>query len=207
MSGTVSARATCWSAGCPGVDEPLPTVPSHAVAALGLAAWFWHPHVPNRVWLLGIVCAVLPDADVLSFRLGIPYAHVLGHRGLSHSVLAAVALGGTIAWLGFRRGVPGLAAWQLWLYLTLATASHGLLDALTDGGEGVAFWAPVDNGRYFLPWQPIEVSPLNPRRFLSERTLTVLRSEMVWVWLPATCLALVAWALRRPVFAGEGRQR
>ena len=39
-------------------------------------------------------------------------------------------------------------------------ASHGVLDALTDGGPGVAFLAPFDDTRYFFPWRPIRVSPL-----------------------------------------------
>jgi hypothetical protein len=36
----------------------------------------------------------------------------------------------------------------------LATASHGVLDATTNGGLGVAFFSPFDNRRYFLPWRP-----------------------------------------------------
>jgi hypothetical protein len=26
---------------------------------------------------------------------------------------------------------------------------------MTNGGLGVAFFSPFDNGRYFLPWRPI----------------------------------------------------
>jgi hypothetical protein len=35
--------------------------------------------------------------------------------------------------------------------LFLATAGHGLLDAMTNGGLGLAFFSPFDNHRYFLP--------------------------------------------------------
>ena len=45
------------------------------------------------------------------------------------------------------------------MFLFLAIASHGLLDAFTDGGLGVAFFAPFDSTRYFFPVTPIEVSP------------------------------------------------
>lgn len=170
---------------------------SHAIAALGIGACFYRPEVPKRVWALGALYAALPDADVVSFRLGIPYDHVLGHRGLSHALsFAAVLAAGTVG-VAFPRGVPGLSARRLGGYLFLATASHGVLDALTNGGLGVAFFAPFDNRRYFLPVQPIEVSPIGVREFFSARGLAVLRSELRWVWLPSLALAAAALGWRR----------
>jgi inner membrane protein len=76
----------------------------------------------------------------------------------------------------------------LFLYLFLCTASHGLLDAFTDGGLGVAFFAPFDESRYFFPWRPIEVSPIGLRSFLSGRAFAVLRSELLWVIAPTLLL-------------------
>ena len=64
------------------------------------------------------------------------------------------------------------------------TASHGVLDAMTDGGLGIAFFAPFDNGRYFLPWTPIKVSPIEITAFFTVRGLQVLRSELVWIGIP-----------------------
>jgi inner membrane protein len=78
-----------------------------------------------------------------------------------------------------------------------ATASHGVLDALTNGGLGVAFFAPFSNTRYFFPWQPIEVSPLGIEPFLSSRGVEVMVSEFKWVWIPSGLLVLGAYALRR----------
>jgi inner membrane protein len=175
----------------------MPTVFTHAVAALGLGALFYRREVPKGVWVLGAVCAALPDLDVVAFRLGIPYEHVLGHRGISHAPAFAAALAAVLVALFFRRGVPGMGAGALWLYLFVATASHGLLDALTDGGLGVAFFAPFSNERFFFPFQPIEVSPINIRRFLAGRGLEVLRSEILWVWVPAMLLAGAALVWRR----------
>jgi inner membrane protein len=83
------------------------------------------------------------------------------------------------------------------VYFLVATASHGLLDAMTDGGLGVAFFSPFDNHRYFLPWRPIHVSPIGVGRFFSERGLAVLQTELLWIWLPAALLAVSAWLLRR----------
>ena len=42
--------------------------------------------------LLALVAAA-PDLDVVGFWLGIPYAHPLGHRGLSHSIAFALLVG------------------------------------------------------------------------------------------------------------------
>lgn len=170
---------------------------SHAIAALGLGACFSKPEVPKRVWALGAFYSVLPDADVVAFAFGIPYEHMLGHRGLSHSVLFAGALSAATVGLAFRKGVPGLGPAKLGLYLFLATASHGVLDALTNGGLGVAFWAPFENSRHFFPFQPIQVSPIGIRRFFGRRGLVVLATELVWVWLPSALLAGTALALRK----------
>ena len=55
-------------------------------------------------------------------------------------------------------------------------ASHGVLDALTDGGSGVAFLAPFDDTRYFFPWRPIRVSPFWGG-FFTPRGLETVTSE------------------------------
>lgn len=176
----------------------MPTIISHAVAALGLSALFYRREVPKGVWALGAVCAALPDADVVAFAVGIPYEHMLGHRGLSHAPAFAAALAAALV-ACFRRGVRGLGPGALGVYFFAVTASHGLLDALTDGGLGIAFLAPLSSERFFFPWQPIEVSPIGLRRFLSDRGLAVLRSELLWVWLPSILLAGAAlgWRGRR----------
>ena len=178
----------------------MPSVVSHAVASLGIGACFYQPSVPKRVWVIGAVCSAIPDLDTIGFRFGVRYSDFWGHRGFMHSLVFAALTAGIIVLLGFRRGVPGMNPFTLWLYLFLATASHGLLDAMTDGGLGVAFFAPFNNHRYFLPWRPIRVSPISVSRFFSSRGLSVLRSEFLWVWLPAMLLAVSALPLRRRVF-------
>lgn len=176
----------------------MPSVLSHAIAALGLGACFYRPEVPKRVWALGALCAALPDADVIGFRFGIAYGDLWGHRGLSHSIPVAAVVATAVVALSGRQDVSGMSRRALWTFLFLATASHGLLDALTDGGLGVALWAPFDHTRYFFPVRPIAVSPIGPRRFLSERGLAVLWREVWWVWLPSVLVAAIALAVRRP---------
>jgi len=167
---------------------------SHAVAALALGPAFRRADWPPRVWWASALCAMAPDADVLGFFLGVPLGSMLGHRGLTHSLAFAAAIAAVTA----RLLVPSGTRRRLWLYLFLATASHGVLDAMTDGGIGVAFWAPFDSARYYLPWRPIAVSPLGLQRFLTARGVAVLTSEARWVWLPSALVAAVGWALTRP---------
>ena len=175
----------------------MPSVLSHAVAAIGIGACFYRPGIPNRVWIAGAVCSMLPDMDVLGFRFGVDYADFWGHRGFTHSLVFAALLATAVLILIFPRSVPQLGRTLLWAYLFIATASHGFLDAMTDGGLGVAFFAPFNNTRYFLGWTPIRVSPIGIARFFSDRGLSVLRSEFVWVWLPASALVMGAWFVAR----------
>ena len=171
---------------------------SHAVAALSIGAFFYRPGAPRRLWAIGAICSVVPDFDVIGFRFGIRYGDFWGHRGFTHSLVFAALLAGVVMILAFRSALPTQSRFTLWAYFFLATASHGLLDAMTDGGLGVAFFAPFENRRYFLPWRPIHVSPIGIGRFFSERGVAVFQSELLWIWLPAAVLAVSAWILRRP---------
>jgi len=172
----------------------MPTVLGHAAAAIALGAAFHGEDWPRRAYAIGVVCALLPDLDVIGLGLGIPYGSPLGHRGLSHSLLAAGCLGGLALVLCFRRKDR---SWPLFAYFVLAAASHGLLDGLTSGGQGIAFFAPFDHARHFLPWRPIRVSPLGVSSALSGRFLAVLASEARWILAPGLLFAALALALRR----------
>ena len=168
----------------------MATAFSHAVAALSIGTIFYKPGA-SKAWLaVGAVCSVLPDLDVIGFRFGIRYGDFWGHRGFTHSLVFAALIAAVALFLGFRRGLTGLSRLALWLYFFLATASHGLLDAMTDGGLGVAFFSPFDNRRYFLPWRPIHVAPIGIGRFFTARGLAIMESEFVWVWIPAALLAI-----------------
>jgi inner membrane protein len=150
---------------------------------------------------MGAACSVVPDLDVIGFHFGIPYGDFWGHRGFTHSLVFAAILASAAVLIVFRREEPGLGRFPLWMYFFLATASHGLLDAMTDGGLGVAFLSPFNNTRYFLPWTPIRVSPIGVSRFFSPRGLEVMRSELLWIWLPAGLLLVSVWLIRRRAVA------
>lgn len=88
-------------------------------------------------------------------------------------------------------------------FLAAATASHGLLDMLTDGGRGVAWLWPLTAERFAAPWRPIAVSPIGLRSIATDYFAHVLRSELAWIWLPAIAAAAAAGALARRVRRGR----
>src|SRR5215470_15783593 len=175
----------------------MPSVFSHAIAAVAVGGVAVGGPSRLVIWGLGAICAVVPDLDVVSFHFGLPYAHMLGHRGLSHSLLFAAGLASIMTVLVRRTRMASPSGPRLWAFFFLTTASHGVLDAFTDGGLGVAFFAPFSDTRYFFPWRPIVVSPISVRRFFSSWGLAVIASEFVIVWIPAALLALIGLAWRR----------
>jgi inner membrane protein len=135
--------------------------------------------------MLGLAAvSMAPDLDVIGMALGVPYGAPWGHRGATHSLVMAAALGLTFALLARGRG----AFWRTALLATVVAASHGLLDAMTDGGRGVALLWPLSARRYFLPWRPIPVAPIGAD-FASSEGLRVACWEIL-VFLPLLVYAL-----------------
>lgn len=141
--------------------------------------------------LLSMLCTVIPDADVLAFTVGIPYEHPFGHRGFTHSILFALLLSLLLVALFFREKSTKTRLLLGFLFF-IATLSHGLLDSLTTGGLGVNYFFPFDNSRYFFPWRPIRVSPIGISNFFSARGMAVIKSELLWIGLPAGLLWLLS---------------
>jgi inner membrane protein len=170
---------------------------THAIAGLAFGTAFRRPGLPARFWILGAAGATIPDLDGVGFWLGVPYESIFGHRGFTHSLVFA-ALFATAGLLAFRGERYARIRARVWIYLFLATASHGMLDAMTSGGGGIAFFAPFVNDRYFFPWRPILVSPMSISRFFTARGLAILSSEFRWVWVPAGVFALAMFSVTRP---------
>jgi inner membrane protein len=174
----------------------MPTIFTHAFFAAVAGKSFFKEPVSAWFWLLTAVCTMIPDADVIGFSFRVSYASMFGHRGFTHSIVFAV-LFGTFAALVARRFLKtGLSLPVLILFFSCATLSHPLLDMLTNGGLGVALFAPFSNERYFFPWRPVEVSPIG-FGFFSQRGFAVILSEFIWIWLPAIAIFGLAFIFRR----------
>ncbi len=178
----------------------MATALTHAMVAVALAKAATSRPLPARFWLAGIACAILPDIDVMGYRWGIHEGGLLGPRGLTHSLFFAALLAALVVILLFRE--TKRFSWRgcvLWLYFAVVTASHGVLQAMSDGGQGVAFFAPFNDKRYFLPWRPLSVAPIG-RDLFGQWGLAALVNELAWVWAPVvTVTALIAacrWTVR-----------
>lgn len=174
----------------------MPTIFSHAIfaAAVGKAAldrpvkiWFW---------ILTALCAMIPDADVVGYSFGVERGSMFAHRGFTHSVVFACLFGALVAYLARRFLQTGLSYAKLFIFFSLATLSHPLLDMLTDGGSGVAVFAPFSAERFFFPYRPVEVSPIG-MGFFSARGIDVIISEIICLWLPSIAILLMATFVRK----------
>jgi inner membrane protein len=178
----------------------VPTFVSHAIVGLAAGKVYARRKLPIRFWVLCAVLPALADLDVAAFAVGIPYEHFFGHRGFFHSLLFGAVLGLAAAIVFLREeGLFSRRWWGQTACLSLICMTHPLLDAMTSGGLGIALFSPIDSGRYFFPWTPIQVAPIGIRAFFSEWGLRVLVSEILWVWIPAGLLVGLVVLLRRRV--------
>ena len=169
----------------------------HAFAAIALGSTFGKSLKTWKFWILGIACSIIPDADVVSFKLGIAYEDFWGHRGFTHSLLFALIFGIVVTLLFYRKQFFSKSGLALILFFSLCTASHAVLDAMTSGGLGVAFFSPWDNTRYFFPWRPIQVSPIGAESFFSEWGIRVIKSEAIWIGIPGVIYMTVIWIMKK----------
>lgn len=164
----------------------MPTILTHAALPL-IAAWALGPkRVPPRLAVMGALLAVVPDLDVIGRAFDIPHTAPLGHRGVSHSLVAAALL----ALLGMAVSARD-CTWRSFAFLFAAASSHGLTDMLTDGGKGIMLWWPLSNVRYAWMERPVEVSGILGRSIADGRLPAILWSELLWLVAPALLLALL----------------
>jgi len=175
----------------------MPSAISHAAMAVATGIAFAPRDVPNHFWSLSIFCSILPDADVVGFVFGIPYHHFFGHRGFFHAPLFALLVSIFVTIFFFRATELFSERWFFYfIFFFMLSASHGILDAFTNGGLGIALLSPFSKTRYFFPWTPIEVSPIGIKAFISKWGFMVIKSELIWVWLPAFLIAVLSTAIR-----------
>ena len=105
-------------------------------------------HFPWKLWVVGVASALLPDLDAAGYWLGVLYGSFWGHRGFTHSMVFAVLASGLFArWIGCWTGMTVV---RVWTCCVVAMLSHGILDAMTDGGLGVAILL-ADGSEPLLP--------------------------------------------------------
>ncbi len=170
---------------------------AHGLIAYAFGNTFSEEVRTYKFWLLGIICSILPDADVLGFKFGIAYEDFWGHRGFTHSLVFAILLGTVVTFVFYNKKFFYRTGLLLIFYFTVCTASHGVLDAMTSGGLGIAFFSPFDDTRYFFSWRPIQVSPIGVNKFFSLWGIKVLLSELIWIGIPSGIYILALYYAKK----------
>jgi hypothetical protein len=82
--------------------------------------------------VFGAALATLPDWDLISHAFAGVQDTMAGHRGASHSLIAAVTVGAVI---GVALGSRWWGRWQTALWAILTIASHAFLDLFNVQGK------------------------------------------------------------------------
>jgi len=183
----------------------MPTIFTHAAVGFSGGKIFTFKPQSKKFWVFSLILPMLPDADSITFLFNIPYHHNFGHRGFFHSVFFAFIITLLVMVIFFRDEKLFSKNWfaKLFLFFGL-TASHGILDAMTNGGLGIALLAPFDNTRYFFPYRPIPVSPIGISSFLSSWGAGVLLAEIVSLWIPLLIIVYVKRMLQKLLSKSTG---
>lgn len=152
---------------------------------------------PARFWWFAALCAAIPDIDYVWTTQGLAHDSMWAHRGITHSVPAAIVLGDLAAWFGFDGSYWKGFRTRLWVALSLAAVTHGLLDSLTTYALGVAFFAPFSAERFYFTWRPLAGIPPDWAHSRLARVTYQAGMEFVFIWIPAFALLLVALKARR----------
>jgi inner membrane protein len=177
----------------------MPSIFTHVFIAGALGKTYTAEKMSARFWVLAAACSILPDIDIIGyFFFGIRYNSMFGHRGFFHSLPFALLVGVLVVMIAF----PTIQRfsrkwWGLVAFFFLVTASHGILDSMTDKGMGVGFFIPFDNTRYFMPWRPIYASPMKIARFFSQAGIEVLTAEVLYIWVPTIVFLAGVFAYRK----------
>jgi len=179
----------------------MASVFGHIASIIGIKKIFPDKDFGTKTLLLGSLCSIIPDIDVISENFGIigeDKYDFLAHRGFTHSILFGIIWSIIIIIVFHRKDVKKY--YVLGLFYFICTCSHGVLDSMTNGGVGISFFFPINTDRYFLPIRVIEVSPLGISSFFSEWGLEVLINEFKYIGIPAMTLYLIGRIVNKKIY-------
>jgi len=179
----------------------MASVFGHITSIIGIKKIFPDKDFGNKTLFLGSLCSIIPDIDVMSESFGIiSYSKFdfLAHRGFTHSILFGIIWTIIILIVFHRKDRKKYLI--LGIFYFICTCSHGILDSMTNGGEGISFFFPINSERYFLPIRIIEVSPLGISSFFSEWGLQVLINEFKYIGIPAMILYFIGKMINKKIY-------
>lgn len=145
------------------------------------------PMGPRQVAFAALLIAItiVPDLDLAVLpALGVPESLTLGHRGATHSLVAALAVASIVTLLAKAARLP---ARRMAVGAFLAVGSHAIMDSLTPG-PGVAWLWPFSPMRF--PTLPILPQPQLDHPF-GASWLILLVAEII-VFAPFLAYAILA---------------
>lgn len=165
-------------------------MPSIGHIAVGMAcgrAYSADDAIAKKAAVAFSIVALWPDVDAVGFLFGVHYSDPFGHRGATHSIPVALAVGLASLWIAKKRNLPPL---RTFVFTTIAALSHGLLDTLTfGGGLGCALLWPFSTWRFWSPVRFIPIAPIGIA-LLSARGLYVMLAELL-IFAPFWIFAII----------------
>jgi inner membrane protein len=157
-----------------------------AVGALYSRQTGAHPRVAILTFA---ALALAPDLDLLTGLFGVRPNIPVAHRGITHSVFfslaTALAVGAVVRGSSRRRFLAGF-----WVFVALA--SHGLLDAMCQLGNGPMLLWPLTHTQFESPWRPIPGVLLGEGHFLPRQVIRTLVVETL-LFSPLIVYALISF--------------
>lgn len=136
--------------------------------------------------------ALAPDLDLLSGLWGALPNTPESHRGITHSLMFALGVG-TLAVAFFRGTLTRRLLGGAFVFAALA--SHGLLDTMSELGNGPMLLWPFTTVSYESIWRPIP-GVLNASHYLTLQAVPTLLVETA-IFLPLIAYALITFFPRR----------
>jgi inner membrane protein len=129
--------------------------------------------------------ALAPDLDLVTAAFGALPDTPTSHRGITHSLPFAAIVALAVGLCARRWGRGRLAG-----ALTLgALGSHGILDAMSQLGDGPMMFWPFTTQTYVLAWRPIP-GVLSASYYLTLEAIPTLLAE-TFLFLPFIVFALL----------------
>jgi len=177
----------------------MPLSTTHALVPLAAAVAFARKPVPWALLVVAAAAAAAPDLDTIAHRiLRLPLTSVYAHRGFTHSLFFAIAVGCLASIFHRRLGARPLT---VAVVVGASMASHGILDMMAKPGLPVAYLWPLTSDRLSADWRPIH-APEVQWAHLATELLPRLWSELWQLILPMVVAAVTIRAMR--VLIGRG---
>jgi inner membrane protein len=155
----------------------------------------------RRLGVVAVIVSIWPDLDYATLPFEVRPNDLLGHRGLTHSIFVAIAIGLAASLL-----FPKTTRKRMASFLVLVALSHPIIDAFTSGDLGVALFWPLTRARFLSPLPLVATCPVGLDEWLGYWGVLTIANEALYIVTPvALAVAYRRWPERRrrlAIYAG-----